>query len=51
MLDSLVVGNRVMAAGIYGTIKKIDNTTIDLEIAKGVVVSVAKNAVVNVEKK
>ncbi len=50
MLDSLQIGNRVLAAGIYGTIKKIDDTTIDVEIAKGVVVTVAKNAVANVEK-
>ena len=50
MLDSLNVGNRVLAAGIYGTIKKIKETTIDVEIAKGVVVEVSKNAVANVEK-
>jgi len=50
MLDSLAVGNRVLAAGIYGTIKKIGEKTIDVEIAKGVVVEVAKNAVANVEK-
>jgi len=50
MLDSLQIGNRVLAAGIYGTIKKIGDTTIDVEIAKGVVVTVAKNAVANVEK-
>ena len=50
MLDSLVVGNRVLAAGIYGTIKKVGETTIDVEIAKGVVVEVSKNAVAGVEK-
>ena len=50
MLDSLKVGNRVLAAGIYGTIKKIGETTIDVEIAKGVVVEVSKNAIANVEK-
>ena len=50
MLDSLAVGNRVLAAGIYGTIKKVGEETIDVEIAKGVVVTVAKNAVANVEK-
>lgn len=50
MLDSLQIGNRVLAAGIYGTIKSIGDTTIDVEIAKGVVVTVAKNAVANVEK-
>lgn len=49
MLDSLQVGNRVMAAGIYGVIKKINEKTIELEVAKGVVVEVNKNAVASVE--
>lgn len=51
MLDSLKVGNRVMAAGIYGTIKKINDKSIELEIAKGVVIEVNKNAVAGVESK
>ena len=50
MLDSLKVGNRVLAAGIYGTIKKINAKTIELEIAKGVVIEVSKNAVANIEQ-
>ena len=50
MLDSLQVGNRVIAAGIYGTIKKVNEKTIDLEVAKGVVIEVAKNAVAGVEQ-
>ena len=50
MLDSLKVGNRVMAAGIYGVIKKINEKTIELEVAKGVVIEVAKNAVASVEE-
>ena len=50
MLDALKVGNRVMAAGIYGTIKKINDKTIELEIAKGVVIEVNKNAVASVEQ-
>ena len=49
MLDSLQVGNRVMAAGIYGTIKKINEKAIELEVAKGVVIEVNKNAVASVE--
>ncbi|MBD5389310.1 preprotein translocase subunit YajC [bacterium] len=49
MIASLQVGNRVMAAGIYGTIKKIGDKTIELEIAKGVVIEVSKNAVASVE--
>ncbi len=49
MLDSMQVGNRVMAAGIYGTIKKINEKTIEVEVAKGVVIEVNKNAVASVE--
>jgi preprotein translocase subunit YajC len=51
MLDSLKVGSRVLAGGIYGTIKKINDKSIELEIAKGVVVEVSKNAVAGVESK
>jgi len=49
MLDSIRVGNRVLAAGIYGTVKKVNEKTLDVEIAKGVVVEISKNAVANVE--
>lgn len=49
MLDSIKVGNRILAAGIYGTVKKINEKTLDVEIAKGVVVEINKNAVANVE--
>jgi preprotein translocase subunit YajC len=49
MLEGLKVGNRVMAAGIYGTVKKIGEKTINLEVAKGVVIEVSKNAVASVE--
>ena len=50
MLDSLKVGARVMnAGGIFGKIKKIEEKTLELEIAKGVVIEIAKNSVVNVE--
>ncbi len=49
MLDSIKVGNRVLAAGIYGTVKKVNEKTIEMEIAKGVVVEVNKNAIANVE--
>ncbi|MDR0967599.1 MAG: preprotein translocase subunit YajC [Rickettsiales bacterium] len=45
MLDGLKVGEKVVAAGIYGTIKKINEKTIELEISKGVVIEVSKNAV------
>ena len=49
MIDSIKVGNRIMAAGIYGTVKKVGETTIKMEIAKGVVIEVSKNAVASVE--
>ncbi len=49
MLDSIKVGNRVLAAGIYGTVKKINEKTIMMEIAKGVIIEVNKNAIANVE--
>ncbi|MBO7508713.1 MAG: preprotein translocase subunit YajC [Alphaproteobacteria bacterium] len=50
MLDSVAVGNRVLAAGIYGTVKKVGDKTIEMEIAKGVVIEVSKNAIASVEK-
>ncbi len=50
MIDSIKVGDRVMAAGIYGKVKKINEKTIELEIAKGVVIEVSKNAIGAVEK-
>ncbi|MBR4891671.1 MAG: preprotein translocase subunit YajC [Alphaproteobacteria bacterium] len=49
MLDALQVGNRVIAAGIYGTVKKVNEKTIEVEVAKGVVIEVVKNAVASVE--
>ena len=50
MLDSIKVGNRVLAGGIYGTVKSVNDKTIELEISKGVVVEVAKGAVASVEQ-
>lgn len=50
MVDSIKVGDRIMAAGIYGTVKKINDKTLEMEIAKGVVIEVSKNAVASVEK-
>lgn len=49
MIDSIKVGNRVLAAGIYGTVKQVNDKTINMEIAKGVVIEVNKNAVASVE--
>lgn len=50
MIDSIKIGDRIMAAGIYGTVKKISEKTLEMEIAKGVVIEVSKNAVASVEK-
>ena len=50
MINSLNIGDKVLAAGIFGVIKKIKETTIDVEIAKGVVVEVSKNAIAGVDK-
>ena len=49
MLDSIKVGNKILAAGIYGTVKKVNEKTIEMEIAKGVVIEVSKNAVAGIE--
>lgn len=51
MVDSIQVGNRILAAGIYGTVKNIGERTIEMEIAPGVVIEVSKNAIANVEAK
>lgn len=50
MLDGLKVGNRILAAGIYGTIKKINDKSVDMEVAKGVVIEVSKGAIASVEQ-
>lgn len=49
MLDGIQVGSRVLAAGMYGTVKKVNEKSIDVEVAKGVVVEISKSAVANVE--
>ena len=50
MIDSLKVGSRILCAGgIYGTIKKVSDKKLEVEIAKGVSVEISKNAVANVE--
>ena len=50
MLSNIKVGNRVLAAGIYGVVKKVNEKTINLEIAKGVVIEVNKHAIASVEQ-
>jgi preprotein translocase subunit YajC len=46
LLASLVVDDQVVSAGgIYGTIRAIEEDVVDLEIADGVVVRMAKGAI------
>ena len=41
--SELKVGKRVLAAnGIYGTVKKIESDQIELEIAKGLIITVSR---------
>ena len=40
------VGKRVICAnGLYGTVKKVDEEKVDVEIAKGVVITVSRFAI------
>ena len=42
----LQVGKRVVCAnGLYGTVKKVDEDKVDVEIAKGVVITVSRFAI------
>lgn len=44
--SELKVGKRVLAAnGIYGTVKKIESDQIELEISKGLVITVSRYSV------
>ena len=38
-----------LVGGIYGKVVKINDKTVEMEIAKGVVIEVNKNAIANVE--
>jgi len=50
MLEGLKVGSKVLCAGgIYGVVKKMSDKNLEVEIAKGVVIEIPKNAVANVE--
>jgi preprotein translocase subunit YajC len=51
MQDSLTIGTPVMlTSGIHGTVAGLGDTTIDLEISPGVVMTVARPAVMEVRK-
>ena len=51
MQDSLAIGTPVMTtAGLHGSVAGIGDKTIDLEIAPGVVVTFARQAILEVRK-
>jgi preprotein translocase subunit YajC len=46
-LDALKVGDRVVTTGgIYGTVTKVDGTTVQLQIADKVRIELSRNAIV-----
>jgi len=47
LIDSLEVGDQIVSAGgVYGVIKELQGETLHVEIADGLVVRMARNAVV-----
>jgi preprotein translocase subunit YajC len=49
LLETLSIGDEVVTiGGIFGTIVEMEDDRIELEIAKGVVVSIARNAIAQV---
>jgi preprotein translocase subunit YajC len=49
LLASVKKGDQVMtASGIYGTVKKVEDTVIVLEVAKGITIKMARRAIVDI---
>ena len=49
LIEALAVGDEVVTVGgIFGTIREMEDNRIELEVAPGVVVSVARNAIAQV---
>jgi preprotein translocase subunit YajC len=49
LLSSLKKGDRIVtAAGVYGTVKRVEETIVVVEIAKGVSIKVARRAVAEI---
>jgi preprotein translocase subunit YajC len=49
--ESLTVGSPVMTtSGIHGTVARLDETTVDLELAPGVVVTFARPAIMEIRQ-
>jgi len=52
LLSSLKRGDRIStAAGIYGTVKKIEDNIVHVEIARGVTMKISRQAVVEILRK
>jgi preprotein translocase subunit YajC len=49
LLSSLKKGDRILtAAGIYGTVKRLEETVVVVEIARGVTIKIARRAVAEI---
>ena len=49
LLSSLKKGDRIVtAAGIYGTVKRVEETIVVVEVAKGVTMKIARRAVTEI---
>lgn len=52
LLNSLKRGDRVTTSGgIYGVISRVHETTVDLEVSEGVIISVARPAISSITMK
>ncbi|MDQ2689360.1 MAG: preprotein translocase subunit YajC [Chloroflexota bacterium] len=50
MQNALQIGSRVMiSSGIHGTIRELEEDTVGLEVSPGVVITVARAAVAEIE--
>ena len=46
LIESITVGDEIVTSGgIYGTVRSVDADTVDLEVAPGVVLKVARGAI------
>ena len=49
MMCTLKPGDLVMtSSGVYGTVKKVDETVVDIEIAKGVTMKIVRRAIADI---
>ncbi len=46
LIESLKKGDKIITgSGVYGEISKVDPTTVDIEISKGIIVKLSKDSV------